>query len=299
MSDIFREVEEEVRRERLEKIWKEYGDYIVAAVALLILAAAAFRLWTYYESRERTRASGSFIAAQQLLENGQARAAAQQFSRLSQTAPSGYAKLSQLSAADALAASDNKAGALNLYRKLIDSSDEMLGSIARVRAAWILVEGAPKSQVESTLGGLAAAGSPWQPVAGEILAYADLRAHDKQRALAEFRALAHDPKAPEGVRRRSDAMVTYLTAGGDHDVGKPLYPSHPVSGLLTPRQKGTAGAGGAQATPSAAPAAGAPAAAAKGKPPQQATSPVTIDTNLPQPPANRAAENPPKGQSPR
>ena len=41
MSDIFREVEEDVRRERLEKIWKEYGDYIVAALALLILAGAA------------------------------------------------------------------------------------------------------------------------------------------------------------------------------------------------------------------------------------------------------------------
>lgn len=298
MSDIFREVEEEVRRERLEKIWKEYGDYIVAAVALLILAAAAFRLWTYYESRERARASSSFLAAQQLLESGQTRAAAQQFSRLSQTAPSGYSKLSQLSAADALAASGNKAAALNLYRKLIDSGDEMLGDVARIRAGWILVEGAPKSQVESTLGALAAAGSPWHQVAGEILAYADFRAGDKQRALAEFRALAHDPKASDGVRRRSDAMVTYLTAGGERDVGKPLYPSHPVNGLLNPQQKGTAA--GAPASQSSTPATRAPAFGGNGNAAQQqATPPVTIDTNVPQPPAKRAAENPAKGQSPK
>jgi hypothetical protein len=231
LSDIFREVEEEVRRDRLEKIWKEYGDYIVAAIAIAILAVAAYRLWNVYQAREAARASVRYISAQRLLESGQAQPAAREFAHLSQTAPKGYAKLSQMQEADALAASGNAAAALANYRKLIDSGDEMLSSIARIRAAWILVEGAPKSEVESMLGGLAANTSPWHPVAGEILAYADYHAGDAKRALAEFQALAKDSKSPAGVRGRSNAMATFLAAGGEHDVGKPLYPELP--GTLT------------------------------------------------------------------
>jgi hypothetical protein len=285
VSDIFREVEEEVRRERLEKLWKEYGDYIVAALALVILAAAGYRLWTYYESRERARASETYLAAQQLLENGQARAAAQEFARLSQTAPRGYARLAQLQAADALLASGKKGEALNLYRQVADAGDEMLSNVARIRAAWILVEVAPKTDVESMLGGLAGPSSPWRTAALEVLAYADLRAGDKTRALSEFQALRKNASAPEGVRRRSDAMATYIIAGGDRDFGKPLYPITPQS--IAPLVK-------TQQQPAHAPQSQSNQTTGKGRPT------VTIDTNLPQPAQTAASgSNPPKGQPPK
>ena len=38
MSDIFQEVEEDVRRERYEQIWKQYGNYILAAAGVVVLA---------------------------------------------------------------------------------------------------------------------------------------------------------------------------------------------------------------------------------------------------------------------
>lgn len=273
MSDIFHEVEEEVRRERLEKIWKQYGDYIVAAAALLILVAAAFRLWNVYESRERAAASVRYQAAQQLLQAGQPRAAAEAFAKLSKTAPGGYAKLSQLQEADALQASGNTAAALANYRKLAVDSDDMISSVAKLRAAWIIVEGAPKSEVESLIGGMTADSSPWHQVAREIIAYADYHDGNTKQALAEYRALSKDLKAPGGVRGRSLAMVTFLTAGGDRNVGKPVYPELPGtltavpkpgaptsgnataapaanSGSATPAQNGAAPAAPANATPS-------------------------------------------------
>ncbi|HEY4986280.1 MAG TPA: tetratricopeptide repeat protein, partial [Bradyrhizobium sp.] len=62
MSDIFREVEEEVRRERLEKIWKLYGDYIVAGIALLVIAVAGYELYARYQANQRMQASETFMA---------------------------------------------------------------------------------------------------------------------------------------------------------------------------------------------------------------------------------------------
>ena len=40
MSDIFREVEEDVRREKLEKFWKAYGDYVIALAAVIVVGTA-------------------------------------------------------------------------------------------------------------------------------------------------------------------------------------------------------------------------------------------------------------------
>jgi hypothetical protein len=298
VSDIFREVEEEVRRERLEKIWKEYGDYIVAAAALLILAAAAFRLWTFYEARERARTSDRYLAAEQLFASGQTRAAAQTFARLAKEAPKGYDKLAELQTANAVAAS-NKGEALAIYRKLVGDNDEMISSIARLRAAWLLVDSAPKSDVESMLAPLAGNDSPWHQVAQEILAYADFHAGAIKQAQSEFQKLADDAKAPSGVRGRSRAMATFLAAGGDRDVGKVPFPAVPK---LPAPLKATV-APGQQASP-AAPA--QPAVAAPTQPASAAPSPPAANgsANLAAPaaPTNPPATKPattPQGPNPK
>jgi hypothetical protein len=293
VSDIFREIEEEVRRERLEKIWKEYGDYIVAVAALLILAAAGFRLWTYYEARERARASDQYLAAEQLLESGQSRAAAQTFARLAQNGPGGYAKLSQLQSANALSASGNTSEALAIYRGFAADNDEMISAIARIRAAWILVDGAPKSDVEAMIGPLAGEASPWKPVTREILAYADYHAGAIKQALAEFEALAKDGKAPAGVKGRSRAMATFLSAGAGQNVGNVPMPQIPPSPV-----PGEAGARSVGAVPPAKSANASPAPGAPAKP--GATPPVTIETSVaPAGGASKPAPNAPKGQPPK
>ena len=38
MSDIFSEVDEELRREQLRKLWEGYGVYLIAACVLLVAA---------------------------------------------------------------------------------------------------------------------------------------------------------------------------------------------------------------------------------------------------------------------
>lgn len=288
MSDIFREVEEEVRRERLERIWKEYGDYIVAAAALLILAGAAWRLWNVYEGREAVRASNRFMAAQSLLESGQSRMAAENFAKLAQNAPSGYAKLSQLAEADGLAASNKQAAALNIYRKLAGDSDQILSAIARIRAAWLLVDGAPKSDVENLVGPLASNDSPWRDIAREILAYADYRAGAIAQAQKEFESVAKDPKAPSGVRGRSQAMATLLGAGGGKDFGQvpPMLPETPV----TLKKSDTSAAA---AKPTAAPSGAAP----ENAPPAQAAKTAAPVSNAPKAAPPGGTTTNPKGPS--
>ena len=95
MTDIFHEVEEEVRRERYQKLWKQYGDYIMAVAALIVVAVAAWQLWQRYQLNQRIEASNAYIVA---LETRDPEKAASAFAKLAKTAPAGYALISRMHA---------------------------------------------------------------------------------------------------------------------------------------------------------------------------------------------------------
>lgn len=57
MSDIFREVDEALQREKAEKFWKEYGPTLLTAAVLLVVGTAlgvAWRSWTHHRNETET-----------------------------------------------------------------------------------------------------------------------------------------------------------------------------------------------------------------------------------------------------
>jgi hypothetical protein len=227
VTDIFHEVEEEVRRERWEKIWKEYGDYIVAAAAFIVIAAAGWQLWRYYEHRAQLRASAEYLTAQQLLQTGQAPAAAEAFGKLAADAPHGYALISRLQEAGALQTAGRTADAVKLYMEVAHGGDPLLAAVGRIRAAWATVETSSRPDLEKLLAPLTDPSNAWNPMAREILAYWDFHNGKTQAALAEYKKLSADKTAPDALHQRSLAMTTYLGAGGGQDYGTVPPPPAP------------------------------------------------------------------------
>ena len=238
MSDIFREVEEEVRRERYAELWKKYGDYVIAAVALIVIGAAGYRLWLYYEQRANQQASEAYAAAEQLLESNRADQAATAFAKLADSAPSGYATVARLQNADALEAAGNRDQAIALYKKIAAGDDPLLAAVARIREGWALVESKPRLEMETLLAPLTDPTSPWRYMAREILAYSDYRAGKFDAAQKEYEMLAGETDAPIGVRQRADAMATFLKAGGDASFGS--VPALPEPAAKPADKKGPA-----------------------------------------------------------
>ena len=235
MTDIFREVEEDVRRERFEKLWKQYGDYFIALVAAVVIAVAGFELWQRYESQERLKASAVFKAALQLAQSGNSAAAAQNFATLAKNAPGGYAGVARLAQADALLSAGDRSEAVAIYESIAAKDDSLLGAIARIRAGWALVETVPKSDLETLLAPLTDPTSPWKYMAREILAYSDYHAGRFKQAQSEFQTLSAESDAPGAMRSRSLAMAALLKTGGDKNAGtvppppKPTLPATPTN----------------------------------------------------------------------
>ena len=216
MSDIFREVEEDVRRERLEKIWKAYGDYIIAAAVLLFAGIAGFELWQRHEADERAKASAALVAAERITNPTQA---ADAFNSLSKSSPKGYALVARLAEANAMLASGQGKNAIDLYKQIAKDDSGTIGSVARLRAAWGLADSATRGELTELLAPLSQPGSDWSPMAREVLAYADYRALDLKDARMKYQLLAADPKAPDALRSRAHAMALFIANGGAADFG--------------------------------------------------------------------------------
>ena len=120
MSDIFREVEEDVRRERLEKLWKQYGDYVIAGVAVIVVGVAGYKLWQHYEAQQLAKASVAYSAAIELSNGDRNTEAAQVFAKIAKNAPSGYAVIAKLAEADALVADGRAADGVALYKSIAE-----------------------------------------------------------------------------------------------------------------------------------------------------------------------------------
>ena len=250
MTDIFREVEEDVRRERIEKLWKAYGSYVIALLVLLFVGIGGWQLWQRHEDQERVRYSDRFIAAQRIT-NPQA--AANAFVEIARTAPKGYATLAKLSQASAMFVAGQRNEAIELFKQIAKDDSGTIGSVARLRAGWALADTASRGELEVLLKPLEQPGSAWRENAQEILAYADYRAMDSKSALAKYSELMLDPEAPDSLRARARAMTAFLKSGGALNYGSvpadaaPLGPppadnsaSQPGAPSTAPRPASTA-----------------------------------------------------------
>jgi len=227
LSDIFHEVEEEVRRERFDQLWKQYGDYVIAGIALVVIAIAGWQLYQRYETNQRLKASETLIAAQMAAAGGDIGRATPEFALVAKDAPSGYAKMAKLSQAGALFAAGQHAAAVEIYKSLAAEDTGPIGRLALLRAGWALSDTTPRDELAALLAPLTDAKSAWRFSAREVLAFADYHAGRIKQAQAEFQALASDTDAPEAMRSRTHAMAEFLKNGGISNFGTVPAPPQP------------------------------------------------------------------------
>ena len=217
MSDIFREVEEDVRKERLEKFWKAYGDYAIALMALVILGVAGWQIWLRYEDSQRAKASAQYVAAQKLTKPDEAVAAFDAL--IKANPPGGYVELARLSKADALSSLGKSADAVVLYKDIAAGDAGPIGATARLRAAWLMVDSSTRAELEALLAPINVDNGPWRQLSREVLAYSDYKAGKVLVAGSAFAALVNDPDSPDALKSRARGFSAFLQSGGARDFG--------------------------------------------------------------------------------
>lgn len=62
---LMREVDEEVRRERLQHFWKTFGSYVVGASVLIVITTVGIVGWQSYERSNDAKLTSQLLASQQ------------------------------------------------------------------------------------------------------------------------------------------------------------------------------------------------------------------------------------------
>lgn len=212
MSDIFQEVEEDVRRERYEQLWKKYGNYVIAAAAILVLGVGGYQAWTTYDTGQRQEVSDKYQAAQAVAAAGKAADAEAQFTELSKSGYSGYATLAKFNLVGTYLAQGKRDPAIALLNELATSRDSAVSSVARLRLAWAEADAKPRAEIQTILDPLMTTDNPWRFAAAEVLAYVDFRTGSRSQAEADYLRLSQEPAAAPGLRQRAGAFVQYLKA---------------------------------------------------------------------------------------
>ncbi len=215
MSEIFREIDEEVRREQMLKLWRTYGRYLVAAAVAVALGVAGGIGVKKYLLSQRMAEGAQFAAAVELLDIGQPALAAQRFALLADDAGAGYAALARLREAEALAASGDADGALAALDRLAadEGAEPAIRGLASLLAVLRMVDTAPPNELEARLGPLLEEGSPWRASARELDGLIALRRGETGRAREIFGALAGDASTPPAARSRAAELLA-ITDGG-------------------------------------------------------------------------------------
>jgi hypothetical protein len=111
VSELFDEVDEDVRRDQLKKIWDRYSIYIIAGALLIVAAVGGWRGYQYVEAQKAAEAGAAFDKAVELSEQNKHAEAEAAFETLAAKAPSGYRMLARLRAAAEVASRDPQAAA--------------------------------------------------------------------------------------------------------------------------------------------------------------------------------------------
>ena len=211
MSDIFQEIDEELRRENFAKLWQRYGSYLVAVAVLIIVAVAAVVGWRAYQLRVHQAEGERYALALDLARQGKDKEAADVFAEVSRQARGGHAMLARFEEAALKEKGGDTKGAIAIYDALIadGSVDTAYRDLARLMAAQDELKVGDSQAVLARVAPLTSATNPWHPTALELTALAQLKAGNTAEARAVYQRIADDLAAPQGLRARAAEILAW------------------------------------------------------------------------------------------
>lgn len=136
------DIEEQEQLESLKAWWAKYGNFILAVATIVLLAAAAWNGWQWYQRSQAANALAQFEVLEKAAEAGDlTRVKDSAGTILEQYSGTGYAPRAALLAAHAYEkAGDVRSARAQLQWVADRSGDEALAAVARLRLAGLLLD---------------------------------------------------------------------------------------------------------------------------------------------------------------
>jgi hypothetical protein len=214
MADFFRELEDEVRRDRALDVWKKYQGLIIGVAVLVVLAAIGWRGWQYSKEQQAQQAGARYQAAIEAARGDHPEEALALLQEIEKDGPVGYRQLARFRDAAAQAVPDRDKG-VSAYEALAADATltPLMRDLARLRAALLLADTASRDELKTRLEPLLAPGHVFGGNARELLGLAALKQGDFDGAGRLFDEIVTDRSTPAAQRQRVDIYLALVRGG--------------------------------------------------------------------------------------
>jgi hypothetical protein len=214
VSDIFREVDEDVRAQEYVRLWKTYGKYVIAGMVAIVLGTAASVAWRNYQTNQARAEGDKYAAAIKEFNDGKYDEAAKALGTIGDESSRGYGLLAKLQQAEALIKAGKKDEGVKVYDKVAADGHyaKVYRDLASLSVVMQTMDTGDPDKLLARLDALNTKDNPWRFTAQELLAALALRNGNTQNAKDLFKALADDETAPDGIRGRAREMLSAMDA---------------------------------------------------------------------------------------
>ncbi|HEV2531460.1 tetratricopeptide repeat protein [Phenylobacterium sp.] len=214
MSDLFEEVEEQLRSERYRTLIVKAFPWVLGAAAVILIAVFGVWGWQKYRDQQSAKASEQYGAALEAMSNGHRDQALTLWTQVAKSPSAAYKSLALMQLGGLKLADRKTPDAVKLFDEAADAApDAVVGDAARLKSAFALLDTAPEKDLEARLTPLMQDGHPYRIQAREALGFAKLMAGDEKGARGEFVVISQSLDANEGVRERAKAAMDLIDSG--------------------------------------------------------------------------------------
>ena len=212
-TDIVREVDEELRREQVEKLWNQYRSYVLAAAAAVILVVAGYKTWQWRMEQQAATSGAQFEHALGQLRDGKRDDAAKELQVIADGGAGAYPALAGLRLAALDADAGRGDGALARYEAIANSgTDANLRGFARIQAAQLRLDTADFTEMQNRLNDLARPDGVWRQSARQLLGLAAYKAGKLTEAEDQFSLILNDKDSRGGIGQMAEVMRQLILA---------------------------------------------------------------------------------------
>lgn len=217
MSDIFHEVDEDLRRDELGKLWKQYGVYVIGACVAIVLVSAGIVFWRGYQDRVHRAASVTYENIVHSVERQTPALSEDAAKALAAAEPKltpGYRLLSMLQRAGVAVQAKKYTDAIALLDAVAKdpAASKEIRAVAVLKSAYLQAESLSLADMRARVEALAVPESAFRFSAEELLGYAAYRTGDLKTARDYFAAILTDPAAPRGLQGRAQDMAGLIAS---------------------------------------------------------------------------------------
>lgn len=216
MVDIFQEVEEDLKRERSEELWRKYGKYVIGVAAAIVLGVAGREGWKTYETTTSIENGTRLANAVELAQAGEDKqdAALEALDAIIAEGNAGFVALGHFQKAAVYLRSGATPSAIAELEAVAGNAD-----IDQVYRDLAVVEIAMNSATESNakdlitrLEPIAVPENAWYYSAREMIALLHVAAGEIDAAKPLLTEIADDSEAPSGMRARASEILKAVGA---------------------------------------------------------------------------------------